>query len=178
MPCSPSGDTIASAEERSPRWILRGFTPDRPAIPEAPRMKAGQRAALPRYAAHGAAQAAAQSARQARETARVSFVKTLRAMAQRLRASAEVDDAERVALGITVPDTTPTPVGTPTTRPVVTVDTGRRLSQVIGFADEATPTRKGKPSGLVRVELWVKIGDPPPTDPNELKFLGLATRTP
>lgn len=27
-------------------------------------------------------------------------------------------------------------------------------------------------------ELWVKIGDPAPTDPSELKFLGLDTQSP
>ncbi len=79
---------------------------------------------------------------------------------------------------VTVPDTTPTPVGTPTTRPVVTVDSSQRLSHVIHFADEATPTRKAKPSGVMGAGIWVKVGDPPPVDPDELKFLGLDTRTP
>ncbi len=79
-------------------------------------------------AAHTAAQAAAQAARQAKVAARDSFVGVIRPLVGVLQASADVDDTERKALGITVPDTTPTPVGPPTTRPLVTVDSRSILS--------------------------------------------------
>ena len=46
------------------------------------------------------------------------------------------------------------------------------------MADEATPTRKAKPDGVMGAELWVKVGDPPPSDPSELSFLSVDTRTP
>ena len=77
------------------------------------------------YAANTAAQAAAQSARQAKDAARAAFEALIRPLVARLQASADVDDAERQGLGITVPDTIPTPVGPPDTRPVVSVDTGQ-----------------------------------------------------
>ncbi len=69
------------------------------------------------YAANTAAQATAQAARQAKVAARDSFVGVIRPLVGVLQASADVDDTERKALGITVPDTTPTPVGQPTSRP-------------------------------------------------------------
>ena len=96
----------------------------------------------------------------------------------RLQASSEVDDAERQALGITVRDTIPTPVGPPETRPVASVDTSERLQHTISFADEATPTRRAKPAGVRGAQIWVKIGDPAPLDPSELTFLATDTRTP
>ena len=46
------------------------------------------------------------------------------------------------------------------------------------FADEAAPTRKAKPAGVMGAEIWVKIGDPAPTDPGQLSFLSVDTRTP
>ena len=128
--------------------------------------------------ANTAAQAAAGSARQAKDAARGGLEGVIRPLVARLQASSEVDDAERAALGITVPDKIPTPVGPPETRPVVSVDTSQRLQHTIGFADEATPTRKAKPDGVRGAQIWVKIGDPAPVDPSELTFLAVDTRTP
>ena len=130
------------------------------------------------YAANTAAQAAAQAARQAKGAARSAFEAVVRPLVGVLQASAAVDDTERKALGITVPDTTPTPVGPPTSRPVVTVDSGQRLQQTIAFQDELTPTSKAKPAGVRGAQIWVKIGDPAPVDPNELTYLATDTRTP
>ena len=130
------------------------------------------------YPAHTAAQTAAQGARQAKDGARSAFEDTIRPLVRRLQASPDVDDAERAAMGITVPDREGSPEGPPKTRPVVSVDTSQRLQHTIDFADEATPTRKAKPSGVMGAEIWVKVGDPPPTDPGELTFLSVDTRTP
>lgn len=133
------------------------------------------------FPAHTSAQAAAQAARQAKDAARSDVETAVRPLVRRLQASADVDDAERAALGITVPDTTPTPVGPPTTRPVVKVDSRQRLQHTIHFADEATPTRKAKPAGVAGAEIWVKlapVADPPPADPAALTFIALDTRTP
>ena len=38
-----------------------------------------------------------------------------------------------------------------------------------------------RPLGMMGAEVWVKVaapGDPPPSDPGELKFLPLSARTP
>jgi hypothetical protein len=130
------------------------------------------------YPAHTAAQSAAQAARQAKDGARDGLEGTIRPLVRRLQASPDVDDSERAAMGITVPDREGTPEGPPKTRPVVSVDTSQRLQHTIAFADEATPTRKAKPDGVMGAEIWVKVGDPPPTDPSELSFLSVDTRTP
>jgi hypothetical protein len=130
------------------------------------------------YPANTAAQAAAEAARQAKVAARGGLEGVIRPLVARLQASGDVDDAERQALGITVRDTIPTPVEPPKTRPVVSVDTSQRLQHTISFADETTPTRKAKPAGVRGAQLWVKVGDPAPTDPSELTFLATDTRTP
>ena len=130
------------------------------------------------YPAHSAAQAAARAAREAKDNARDAFEANIRPLVRRLQAGPNVDDGERAAMGITVPDRVATPTGPPTTRPVVRVDTGQRLRHTVQFADEATPTRRAKPSGAMGAEIWVKVGDPPPDGPSELRFLSVATRTP
>jgi hypothetical protein len=134
------------------------------------------------YTAHVAAQATAQGARAGKDASRAALEAAIRPLVRRLQgAVGVVTDDEKAALGITVPDTTSTPVAAPTTRPVVTVDASQRLRHTIAFADEATPTRVAKPAGVMGAEIWVKIaplGDPPPSDPSTLTFLAVDTRTP
>ncbi|NOG39213.1 MAG: hypothetical protein HND43_07450, partial [Armatimonadetes bacterium] len=89
-----------------------------------------------------------------------------------------VDDAERAAMQITIPDTIPTPVDAPTTRPVLSADTSQRLRITVGFADEGTPTSRAKPPGVTGCEIWVKLGGAPPTDLSECQFLATDSRTP
>ena len=137
--------------------------------------RAGWDAARP---AHAAAQAAAAAARQTKDDARAALTAATRTLVARLQSSPQVDDAERRSLGLTVRDTVRTPSPTPGTRPRVRVVTHERLRHVIHFADEAAPTRSAKPPGVRGVQIWVKIGDPPPTGPSELNFVATATRTP
>lgn len=129
-------------------------------------------------AAHTTAQAAAVSAREGKDGARDGLEGVVRTLVARLQASSEVDDTERQALGITVRDPVRTPVGPPTTRPVVSIDSSQRMQHTIAFVDEATPTRRAKPDGVRGAQIWVKIGDPAPVDPSELTYLGTDTRTP
>jgi len=131
-----------------------------------------------KYPAHIAAQDAAQAARQAKDASRAAYEEVIRRLTQRLQTSSAVDDAERAALGITVPDREPTPVGAPTTKPVLQADTSQRLRITISFADEGTPTNRAKPAGVSGCEIWVKLGGPPPTDLSECQYLATDTRTP
>ena len=130
------------------------------------------------FPAHIAAQNTARGAREAKDNSREAFQGSVRPLVRRLQASPDVTDAERAEMGITVPDREGTPEGPPKTRPVVNVDTSQRLQHTIAFADEATPTRKAKPAGVIGAEVWVKLGDPPPTGPKELSFLSMDSRTP
>jgi len=107
-----------------------------------------------------------------------AWMTLIRALVRRLQAGPSVSDAERAALGITVPDSGATAAGSPATRPVCEVDTAQRLRHTIDFTDEGTPTRKAKPAGVLGAEIWVKIGPTPPVDPGELTVLAVDTRSP
>lgn len=130
------------------------------------------------FPAHVTAVAAAESARAEKDAARAAFVTLVRALVRRLQASSTITDAQRAALGITVPGSNPTPLGPPETRPLVSIDCSQRLRHLVGFVDETTPTRRAKPVGVLGAEIWVKVGDAAPTDPSELRFMGLSTRSP
>ena len=131
-----------------------------------------------KYPAHQAAQTAANSARQAKDDARNPLEAAFRSLAKSIQAKPSVTAASKQAAGLTVPDTTPTPVGPPTTAPIARIDSGQRLEHVVHFSDTTTPTSKAKPAGVMGCEIWVKVGGPPPIDPSELHFLALDTKTP
>jgi len=132
--------------------------------------------------ANVAAQQAAQSARQAKDDRRDDLESLIRQLVRQLQASADVDDTERAALGITVPDTIKTmATGGISTRPIGVVDTSQRLRHEIRFTDEATPTSRAKPDGVMGCEIWVKVlaaGEAPPVDGDGLSFVTLDTASP
>ena len=148
------------------------------AIPDLMSILSAQGAWTPSLTAHVAAQANAQSARATKDGNRTVLESLIRALVRRLQASSSVSDAEREALGITVPDLGAAAAASPSTRPICQVDTSQRLRHTIDFTDESTPTRKAKPAGVMGAEIWVKIGPTPPVDPSELTFLAVDTRTP
>jgi hypothetical protein len=133
------------------------------------------------YAAHVQARAAASAAYQEKARSRRAFEALMRPAVRRIQTFGATTDAQRGELGITIPDRTRTPVGAPTSRPLVKVDFSKRLSHRIAFADERTPLRRVRPRGILGAEVWVKVsapGEGPPSGAADLKFLLLATRSP
>jgi hypothetical protein len=130
------------------------------------------------YASATAAEAAFRQAVQLKREKRSAFEVELRMLVRRLQASAAVDNMERQALGITVPDSEPTPVGPPTSRPVLQADTSAPGRLTIGFADEGTPTKKAKPAGVSACLLQCKKGGAAPAGDGDWEFLAVDSGTP
>ena len=129
------------------------------------------------FPAHIAAVNAAKASRQAKDEARAGYVAVIRPLVRRLQASPQVSDAEKAALGITVRQE-PTPIGPPTTAPIVSIECGNRLQQTLRFVDAANPTRRGKPAGVLGVEIWNKVGTTPPAGEGDLRFVAVDTSAP
>jgi hypothetical protein len=129
------------------------------------------------FPAHVAAVAAAKAARKTKDDARAAYVAVIRPLVRRLQASAVVSDAEKASLGITV-RAEPSPIGPPTTAPLCSIECSNRLQQVLRFVDAATPSRKGKPAGVLGVEIWNKVGTTPPAGESDLRFVAVDTAAP
>lgn len=130
------------------------------------------------YAASQTAQSAATAAVQGKNGSRDAEEAYLRVLTAQIQANPAVTDAQRAALGITVPGSAPTPPATPTTRPIGSVDFGQMRTHIINFVDETTPTSKAKPAGVLGCEVWVKVGVPAPTSDADFTYLATDTRTP
>jgi hypothetical protein len=130
---------------------------------------------------HVAAQATAQSKREAKDLKRDTVEKSVRSIARRVQAAAAVTDAQREALGITVPDRSKTPAAAPTTAPDASVDTGTRLRHTLRLSDADGAPSGGKPRGVLGAEVWMKVcpqgAAAPAADPAEMSFVGVQTKT-
>jgi hypothetical protein len=131
-----------------------------------------------KYSGATAAAAAANAATQGKNDCRDDFVAFLRAFVARVQANSRVTDEHRQMMGLTVRAVTRTQVGAPTSKPVATVDTSQRLRHTINFVDELTPTSRAKPDGVQGCEIWMKVGDPAPAGPDDVRYLALDTSTP
>ncbi len=147
-------------------------------ISDIPLITAAQTAWDADYDGHLTAQAAAQAARAAKDAERSIYVALLRSFSQQIQKRTGTTDAQRGGLGVTIPDTEPTPIPAPTTAPVLNIVTAERLRHMV----EASKTAPeggglGKPAGVRGVQLWRKIGDPPPGGESDFEFVSEFTRT-
>lgn len=112
------------------------------------------------FPAHVAAAAAAESARQAKDAARRALEARIRPTANFVQSYPTTTDADRAEIGITVRGERSIGEAGPRSRPLVSVDTSLRLMHTLRFSDESTPTRRGKPPGVLGAEVWVRLIDP------------------
>jgi len=120
------------------------------------------------------------SAIQSKDLSRAALKANARALAKIVNAFPGTTNAQRADLGLTIRDTTPSPVPPPATQPVVSIEGTGGGQCALRLADETAPTRKAKPSGVSAAVVFGKIGpatDPAPTTPDDAKFLAVATRT-
>jgi hypothetical protein len=107
-----------------------------------------------------------------KDISRAALKAKARSLAKIVNAYPPITNAQRADLGLTIRDTTPTPVPPPATKPLLAVDPDGTLRLV----DETMPDRRGKPSGVRGAVVFTKIDGPAPTDPDDAKFSILATR--
>lgn len=104
----------------------------------------------------------------AKDTAKAQLKADIRALAKRIQASLSVTAAQKISLGITVPDHVRTPVAPPVTRPLINVLDMAPLTFGLRLADEATPNKRSKPIGVDGADLWTFVGISGATPPVDL----------
>jgi hypothetical protein len=112
-----------------------------------------------------------------KNAARDALVEKIRALAGFRLKNPVITDAQRVALGLHVHDTTPTTIPVPKTRPELDIDVldFRRLKVV--FRDMGSKS-SAKPYGVNGAVIIYAVLDAPPADVSALTRSVLATRTP
>lgn len=131
------------------------------------------------FPAHVSAQQRAEAARQAKDAARAALERQIRPVTGFVQSFPGTTDAERAELGITLRPAKGSPAPRPATRPLAIVDVGGRLTHRLRLVDESTPTRRARPRGVQRAEVFVAFtppGEPAPANPGDYRYLGSVTR--
>lgn len=114
----------------------------------------------------------------AKDTQKVSVLGVVRPYAQQISNNAGVTSANKIALGLNPKTSTPTPIPSPATNPILSVTAAANYQIFIKFTDSGGGAAKSKPAGVVGVEVWGLPSATPITDPTELQFKGTVTKNP
>lgn len=111
-----------------------------------------------------------------KNTNKAAMVFSARSLAVIVQAYPSITPTLLTDLGLTIRKTTPTPIGPPTTKPIITPMTSTADAIYFRFSDETTPDSRSRPFGSLGLELFVKVGDTPPVSIADCDLLGLYTK--
>lgn len=115
----------------------------------------------------------------AKNTQRVNVLATCRPYAQTIANNAGVSSANKTAVGVNPRTSTPTPITTPTTNPVLTITQAMPLQAVVRYRDAtASPSVKSKPYGAIACQIYATASATPITNPALLAYNANATKSP
>jgi len=112
----------------------------------------------------------------AKNTAKQAMVFDARSLAALVQAFPTITPTQLEDLGLTVRKVTPTPIGPPTTKPIITPLSSTGANVMFRFSDETTPDSRSRPFGTIGMEMFVKVGTTPPAGISDCDFLGIYTK--
>ncbi len=114
----------------------------------------------------------------AKNSAKIAGVTLWRTYASQIRINPGVLNSDKLALGLNLPNNTPSPIPAPSTFPVLgVVAVGPGVIQ-LRYADNTTPASRKKPQGALQMELWRGIGTAEIVDPLLCTLNALVTKQP
>lgn len=112
----------------------------------------------------------------AKDAARNQAIETFRVFAAQIKANLGVTDEQKLALGLHINDTTPTPIPPPSTFPSLTITSSSNGIHVLRYADSGNPGSSAKPAGVANLQLFRNLGAAPGVDVDTALFVNAYTR--
>jgi hypothetical protein len=120
------------------------------------------------------AQQRAEAARQNKDGARRELEAQARPVTAFIQGFPKTTDADRATIGITIRAAGGGATPAPSSRPLVVVDSAGRYTHELRLVDESTPTRRARPRGVERAEVFVAFtptNTPAPADPSAYRYV-------
>lgn len=114
----------------------------------------------------------------AKDAARSAAEQTVRPYAITISRDASVGNDDKTAVGVSLPNTSRTPVPPPTTQPALSLVSSVHFQQIVAYRDTSTPTSKAKPAGAIGLDLRVHIATTPAPAPDLIPPYGVLTKSP
>jgi len=112
----------------------------------------------------------------AKNDAKEALIENTRQLALIVQGTPGVTNEQRVALGLTVRDTSPTRIPRPSSMPVIEFESVNGNRVYIRVHDNESPGR-AKPEGVTGVYTYTYVGENPPTQIGAWKFEGSTSKT-
>jgi hypothetical protein len=110
---------------------------------------------------------------------KVTALALWRSYAQAISLNAGVTSAAKIAVGVNPRTSTPVPITSPTTNPVLTVQSASTAGIIVRYRDSvASVSVKAKPYGVIGMLLYAKASATAITDPTTLSYEGTQTKSP
>lgn len=113
---------------------------------------------------------------QIKNDAKAAMHARLRTLGMQIQHREATTNAQRIALGLTVPASEAAPVPVPTAAPRIMVERRYNRSVWLRFVDTESPDNAGKPEGALGLALFSWVGTSPPSDLEAWTFRGNTTR--
>lgn len=114
----------------------------------------------------------------AKDTARNLLIASARQLAQIAQGYPGITDELLSAAGFTVRDPVPSPIPLPTTVPVLSLIAAGVQSHTLRYTDSVLVNPRGKPPGVIGLQLFCKVDVASPAGPDATTFKQLGTRMP
>jgi hypothetical protein len=114
----------------------------------------------------------------AKDAAKAAALSLVRVYAQMIRRNVGVSNGDKVDLGLTIVDPTPTPVPAPVSAPLLEITGATPLQITMRFHDENTPLTRAKPAGAKFLAIHAATSATVISDPETLPLHKLASRQP
>lgn len=100
----------------------------------------------------------------AKNSAKFAMIIILRTYSSQIRLNPGVSNSDKIALGLNLPNNTPSPIPVPLTFPLLNIVSAGPGTHLVRFADSATPAVRAKPFGAVGMQLYRGVGVAPIVD--------------
>lgn len=114
----------------------------------------------------------------AKDSARISAQALMRVYASQIRLNPGVTNADKIDLGLNLPNPIPSPVPAPTSFPVIDLVQASPLVHQFKYQDSILAVGKQKAPGAIRMELRASAGTVPATDPETMVTIMNPTKSP
>lgn len=108
--------------------------------------------------------------------ARAALTALIRVWSSQIRLDPGVTDADKLAIGLRLPNNSPNPIPKPATWPVLSIAGYGPLQVSLQFNDSSTLSLKAKPYGAIGAQIFVGTGTAPIADVTQCKLLGVFTK--
>ena len=114
----------------------------------------------------------------AKNAAKVAFITLARTYASQIRLNPGVTNADKLDLGLNLPNNNPSPIPPPPTWPLLSIPSAGPGLHEIRYADSASPTTRAKPQLVIQMQLFRGIAAGVIVDPALCSFLAGVTVNP